>query len=63
MTQATERLFARLELERQGAAYSDAARPYVTIGALKKHIEILAKRFPEVEVYISNHEDFMDRNR
>lgn len=59
MTQSTERLFARLA--RNNSAYSVEARPYVTIGALKAHLEILAGRFPEVEFYISEMEDYQDR--
>lgn len=61
MTKATERLFARLE--RQGEAYSEHGRPYVAMGALKGTLEILAEKFPEVEAYLSDFEDWQDRNR
>jgi hypothetical protein len=55
-TPATERLFARLEKDHR--AYAEAVRPYHTIGALKGFLAILAERFPEVEAYITEMEDW-----
>lgn len=60
MKNATERYFNRLD--RRHSAYSETARPYVTIGALKATIEILANKFPEVEQQIADLEDFMERH-
>jgi hypothetical protein len=56
MTNA-QRLFDRLAREHN--SYGEAAKPYVTIGALKGYIEILADKFPEVDAYIGSMEDFM----
>ena len=61
MTEATQRLFARIE--------ANAARRYdnvdfaahYTLGALKGYMEILAEKFPEVEQHIASMEDFMEQ--
>ena len=63
MTEATQRLFARVEAEAARRPGSEEFRPHYTIGALKGYMEILAEKFPEVEQHIAQMEDFMEQDR
>ena len=54
----TQRLFTRID--RDQTSYSEAARPHVKIGSLMAYLEILAEKFPEVDAYIGEMEDYMD---
>ena len=54
MTQATERLFSRLDVESKNWGSSSTAWQ---LGYLKSHLESLAQRFPEVEKHLLDFEE------